>query len=159
MCAPVRSKRRSPLMGELSWIVVFAYTSAWPSWPRYTCRKTPDMLVYSLLCNVKEKESQRNIIFGLQIKRKSNRPRKRMAVEVAVNVITAESNLIWNTGRHLRLKWFPGIQTLMLPHVDGISRGFRASFPEASHLIAVNRMENQFPHYGMHSTHNGIMGW
>lgn len=27
-------------MGELGWIVVFAYTSTRPSWPRYTCKST-----------------------------------------------------------------------------------------------------------------------
>ena len=56
----------------------------------------------------------------------------RIAAEVAMNVITTQSNLIWSTGRHLWPKWFPGLQTLMLPHANEISRGSRASFHEPS---------------------------
>lgn len=59
----------------------------------------------------------------------------RIAAEVAMNAITTQSNLIWSTGRHLWLKQFPCLQTLMLPHVNEISRGFHASFHKALTLI------------------------
>lgn len=80
----------------------------------------------------------------------------RIAAGVAMNVITTQSNLIWSTGRHLWPKWFPGLQTLMLPRVNEISRGFHASFHKALTWSMWTGRRLSSPIKRMHSTCNGM---
>lgn len=146
-------------MGEFGWIVMFAYTSTWPSWPRYTWIVAPEKttLVSGILITYATYISSNELMstdkhFGEQFwKRAGKKQNKthlfsyllqltarmqikshlcRITAGVAMNEIMAQSNLIWSTGRHLWPKWFPALQTLVLPHVKEISRGFHVSFHE-----------------------------